>query len=198
MRVTPDYVVDLFALCTNGKERGVWDGEPKPVTTSQGVGWQITFLYPDNRVPLVAHPGYWIVAAQDLDIEVLTGPAAVLRYSANVDWDWDAATSIAPVYAAHDDGTWTLMFRQPASLNGPLTYVIERSETVSGNTAPVTVIGEPLTTDVDDGNGLVLGANIAIMFSTELVEEITYGFKVTATDAYGKTATSLLSDSVTG
>lgn len=195
MRVTPEYVVDLFALCTNGKERGVWDGEPKPVTTSQGVGWQITFLYPDNRVPLVASPGYWIVAAQTLDIEVLSGPAAVLRYSANVDWDWDTA----PIYTPADQaGGARLTFRQPASLNGPWTYAIERDEVISGNTAPMTMIGEPTVAEVGDGNGLVLGADVTVTFDPGLVEGIGYTFKIAATDAYGKTAASLSSDNVTG
>lgn len=206
MQVTEQYVADIFGLIQAAKEQNLWDGEAAPIHTPAGVGWRVVIRYADGRPDLVAYPGYWIVATQDLAVEIYDGPTGALKYRADVPFDWQAETA-APAAVLNEDNTVTVTVRQPRSINGPWSYTVNREAVVNHSVFQAPVVGEPVTTPVlgssesDNVIGvaqnIVMGADVAITVEPELATDVAYVFTVTATDSYGKTTTSLPSDSVT-
>lgn len=186
MSVTPAHINDIYGVITLAKAKNLWTGKPEPVNTSQGVGWTVTIIYADNRPHLFAQPGYWVVVDQDLNVEVLTGPDGVAKYHENVAYDWKALTE-APVITENGDGTETVTFWEPQSLNGPFTYQIEQTPADGGDVQHVETLGDPVRTITEDEDRLVLGAHIAL---TVRPAPGAGTLQVTVTDGYGKTAAS--------
>jgi hypothetical protein len=189
MRVTDDYLTNIFTLISAAHDAGKWRGQGNPV---EG-GWLVTINFPDGRPAAFGHPGYWIVADHDLNVDVWDPVAAAAKYHGDVEFDWTGT----PTVQLNDDGTATITFRQPDSLNGFWTYVVEQESVVDHGITAAAAVGEPVVTALSDSNNLVLGASVAITFRLSGDAGAGYTFSVTATDFYGKTAGSAPSETVT-
>lgn len=197
MRVTPQYVPDLFALIQAAKEARRWKGEPTPVDLADGsVGWQILFRYEDGRPDITAHPGYWVIADSDLNIEVYDPPTGVTKFHQNVTFEWDGLTN-PPHVSLNEDGTVKLSFRQPKSINGPWSYTVTRVDLADDSTADFTPLGDVDVAPVADGTFRVIGADVSFDIAAGLTTGHDYRFKLIATaDSFGATAETPLSEPI--
>ena len=201
MRVTDEYLTDLFQLIGAAKKAGLWQGEAKPVDTADGAGgWLITIRYTDNRPTLFAHPGYWVIADHDMSVEVYDPATAGLWYHKDTAWDWKNAGPGAepPTAAINEDGSVTVVVRQPDSLNGPWTYQVQ-CEALNDNGVQYLdpyPTNEPVPSPIIDEKLQVLGASVSLIVKPQLAAAISYRFSVIATDGFGKTAHCAPSDPV--
>lgn len=198
MRVTPQYVPALFALIQLAAEQGKWVGKPTPMPLPDGtVGWQIEFLYGDGRVPQTAHPGYWVFADSELNVEIFTPPEGVLRFHQNVPFEWDGLANPPRLALNGYDGTLEIRFRQPKSINGPWSYTVTRVDLADDSETELTLLDEPVVTLVSDDTFRVVGADVWLTVPGGMTAGHDYRFKVTATaTSYGTTAVTPLSDTI--
>jgi len=136
--------------------------------------WQISFVQPRLETQ-VAYEHDWIVSDGET-ITCYTPSEFAATFTADVPLAWSATPVANPIAGSEA----TLTFPQPSSPNAPWTY------TVSDPSGAVTVSGSPVVSGGDvtlTVTGLTPGADVS--------------FTVTATDHYGHTATSEVSNTVT-
>lgn len=181
-------VGDIYALCIRGAEADKFDYEVTPHRMPDGsIGSRVILRYKDETPDKVAYPNYWMIVCDDLEIAIYDPPTAQAIYTENVAMAWTATTT-APAAALNDDGTATLTFRQPKSINGPFAYAVTRTD---GETpADVPVLGDPVATPALAESNLVLGADVQLTIDGPAAgQEATYTVTATATK-YGTKATS--------
>lgn len=180
-----DNLADIVGLLTRAKASKKWDHTPQQIELGDGaLGWRI-FLkpQPEGIAPvLVAHPSYWIVESDDLDLAVFDGPTAVSLFRADTELVWHAA---APQVTVHEDRSAELVVRQPVSINGPWSYSVNLSGDDLTPDATVSVI----KSEGPEVVGLVLGADVTLSLGELAPGEYTATVTVTC-DHYDRASTS--------
>ena len=170
-------VGDIYTLLATGFASGKFTYEVKPQMQDDGTpGSLVIFRFPDGAPDKFAYPGYWIFSDDSGSVSVFDAPDAQAIRTVNMPLDW----TVTPVVDLEAN---TVAVRQPNSLNGPWTYVVE----VDG--AAVSATG-PEVTKVTDSAGMVVGADAVFTLSAALaVGDHTVVVTCTATK-YSLTGTS--------
>lgn len=159
----PVKLLDLMGLINALTKAGVYKPEPDPQIQPDGsVRWLVN-LRPltGGGDTLHAYEGYWIVVDANLTPTVYDGPTALGLLQGDAPLEW-AATTTAPTVTLNADGTVTLGFRQPTSINGPWTYTVAATDTADNSTAPTPVIGDPVVTVAKADDGWIQGADATL------------------------------------